>query len=190
VDFLNFTCDWFPSWARGEGGTRSVALRGGRARVRNPEAHSGIGEFRFVSITYGDLTGDGREDALVNLIVDTLGTQRPFCVFVYGMEDATPKLLWLHESGGGADRGLRDAYIEEGQVVLEEYNPAKLIIGEKESLATARADTYTRTRYGWDGRVFKSVGSEELPNKYGAALYVGDHAHDDVGESPGSNRTR
>jgi hypothetical protein len=185
VDFLNFTYNWFPEWADNPDKPRAISLKHGKMRIKNPEAHSGIGEFDFHGLSYGDVTGDGVEDALVALFINTTGTQRPFCLLVYTVEGKAPKLLWLHETGGGGNHGLRDYYIEDGHVVIEEYNPVMMVLDGKEVQAMGgRADTYTKVYYGWDGHAFQPVRSQELSNRPGTTFYVGDHEHNEVGESP------
>lgn len=185
VDFLNFTYDWFPRWDSNPEKPSKVTLKRGKMGVSHPDDHSGIGEIEFSGLSYGDVTGDGVEDAVVALFINTTGTQRPFCILAYTVEGKSPKLLWLHETGGGGGHGLRDYYVEDGQVVIEEYDPIMgLLNGKEVQMTNGAANRYTRVYYSWDGNDFNPVRSEQLPNKTGTVYYVGDHKHNEVGEEP------
>ena len=59
--------------------------------------------------------------ALVTVDVHSGGTQTTDEMFLYKLVDQKPRLLWSFESGDRADGGLRNAYFESGNLVLELY---------------------------------------------------------------------
>jgi hypothetical protein len=72
------------------------------------------------SIIYADVTGDGAEDAIVVLEVDTTnGTAIPHAVYLYTLRDKQPQLLWAFDTGDRADGGLRNIYADQGDLVVE-----------------------------------------------------------------------
>jgi hypothetical protein len=74
-------------------------------------------------VKYGDLTGDGNEEALVVLGLITSGTARPNIIFIYTMPNDESKRLWVYETGDRADYGYHDVSIKEGQLLIERYKP-------------------------------------------------------------------
>ncbi len=59
----------------------------------NGEEYGQYEGFTFQSVSYGDLTGDGHEQAVVVLIYHTGGTQTTNYVYVYTLDQHRPKLL-------------------------------------------------------------------------------------------------
>jgi hypothetical protein len=117
-------------------------------------------------ITYADVTGDGREDAIVRLGVQTGGSAMPNVVYVFSTTAAGLRLLWAFDTGDRADGGFRNAYGEEGALVVELYGPSMVVGGNYDAGADGLTGAccpkhYTRTRYRWDGRRFRRVGAAE-----------------------------
>jgi len=83
--------------------------------------------FEFVNVAYADLTGDDREEAVVTLSIRSGGTSRTHCIFVYTLSGESPELLWVHETGDRAVEGLRNAYIQDRSLVIEQYDPLLVI---------------------------------------------------------------
>jgi hypothetical protein len=184
VDFRNFTYDWLPADCAAPRGVKSVTLKDGEAEYNYPPGETpDFAAISFVSLSYGDVTGDGVEDAVVILLIDGPGNPRPFGVLVYTIEGGSPKLLWSHTSGGGSMHGLRDAYARDGQLVIEEYNPVTgEVNGKKFYLGSA--ETYTRVSYEWDGRDFQQARSEVFPHEHDHPRYKPGPSHHEIGESP------
>lgn len=187
VDFLNFTYDWFPK-GYGAHKEHSVTLKDGEMEpisVGDPDFPGDKLEvgFAFTTLSYGDLTSDNIEDAVVLLSVDENGSTPPSGVLVYTMEGAKPKLLWSHTDGGGPFHGLRDAYALNGFLIIEEYEPAVGSIGGK-PVYFGGSETYTRRYYLWNGSTFKVTNSVTLKNEDGyARLKLGPN-HNQPGENP------
>src|SRR5262249_19817902 len=67
---------------------------------------------------YGDVTGDGQEEAIVVLGFLTWGTGIPNCVYIYTLDQQRPKLLWAFDTGDRAYGGLRRVTAENGSLLL------------------------------------------------------------------------
>ena len=69
-------------------------------------------------LAYGDLTGDGIEDAAIALGIPSQGSTITYYIYVYTMIQGSsePKLIWDFETGDRADGGLRNIYGENGDL--------------------------------------------------------------------------
>src|SRR5689334_8105642 len=63
----------------------------------------------FDSVDYGDLTGDGKDEAVVVLRYDSGGTQYHYYVYVFTSASGTVQLLVYFRSGDRAASGLQSA---------------------------------------------------------------------------------
>ncbi len=125
----------------------------------------------LMTVSYGDVTGDGREEAILDFRQDNDGSAGLDSVYVYTLEDKRPKVLWVFTSGDRADGGLRRAYAVGGKLRVELYGKETLIEG---SSATSSTETgvglccpkfFTRTSYEWaSGRFRQSGPMEVLPD--------------------------
>ena len=163
IDFANFSYPAKPAFSYGR---KSFKLQHGRYeghKIRDPLLLAFVG--------YGDVTGDGVEEFMVVLEVSLRGTGIPHIVYIYTVEGRSPKLLWAFETGDRGDGGLRQAYAENGRLVIELYGKGKLVaknVFESDPFALEGAccpKLFTRARYAWQGDRFQQEGSEEiLPN--------------------------
>jgi hypothetical protein len=162
VDFSDFTFTW-TSGLRLPGEPRTFRLKGGEAP--RTEYDLGVG---LTGVTYGDVTGDGVEEAIVNLSIHTGGSSMPNSLYIYTIRRHRPRLLWAFETGDRADGGLRRIYPEDGTLVVELYGEGTRVGGKlygTENAPACCAKSVTRTRYRWSGRKFQQVGkSEVFPN--------------------------
>jgi len=110
--------------------------------------------FTLQSVAYADVTGDGREDAIVVLLYRTGGTQTTHYVYIYSLAAGKPKLLAYCHTGSRAYLGLDRVYGERGNLVFELLDPRKI---EGECCSSG----FVRTRYRWDGSRFQTVGRRE-----------------------------
>jgi hypothetical protein len=139
--------------------------------VNGTEGDAGEEELRYEldQISYGDVTGDGRDEALVTITAETGGTMRPHWVFVYGAGARSPELLWAFASGDRAAGGLKRVYAESGTLMVELLGK-NMIPSDPETFGahddTAQGaccpGTFTRTRYAWNGRAFVLRGPPEV----------------------------
>jgi hypothetical protein len=77
------------------------------------------GDLTILSVTYGDLIGDGQEDAAVDALFSTGGTLNWHYVYVFTLRNGLPTLLGRLQSGTRADGGLLKVTISEGMLVLD-----------------------------------------------------------------------
>lgn len=120
-------------------------------------------------IVYGDVTGDGQEEAMVVLYAEVGGTESSNDVFIYAMKNGKLTLLWKFATGDRADGGLRRIYAENGGLVVELAGKNKIIGSDlyapDGTLTGACCPTvFTRTKYKWvRGRFVRSGKPEVLP---------------------------
>lgn len=114
-------------------------------------------------INYGDVTGDGVEDAMVVLGISVRGSAIPHYVYIFTMEER-PKLIWDFETGDRADGGLRQVYADKGQLVIELFGKDRVIGGElhEEHEPLCCPSSFTRARYKWTGTHFELISNETL----------------------------
>lgn len=132
----------------------------------------------YVTTKYLDLTGDGSDEAIVILKVETTGNAIPQLVYVYEWKDGAPNLIWNFRTGDRADGGLKDIRFENGEAVVELYGQDRFIIGETETGKITGDEEqlccptfFTRTSYKWNGgnfvlqrkRLTYSVADREAP---------------------------
>ncbi len=105
VDFFNFT---YNAFCLGEEGQQSpVAVRNGETF---PE---GGGHFLVRSVTYGDLDGDGRDEAVVFIICNGGGTGNFSEGYVYSMRGGRPSIIATIAGGDRAHEGIASISIRE-----------------------------------------------------------------------------
>ena len=178
IDFSNFTYPLAGDYAPSRG-TQTFTLKDGKfeeSDIRAGRPDGGIGMY-MGGVVYGDVTGDGAEEALVRLGVGTGGSAIPHCVYVYTLKNGRPKLLWAFTTGDRADGGLRRMYAEGGLLVLELYGKGTRVGGElygtEELVPACCANSVTRTRYVWRGGKFRQQGESEIfPNPARHSSYV------------------
>lgn len=123
-------------------------------------------------LNYGDVTGDGIEEAMMMLGIESKGSAIPEIVYIFGVINGKPKVLWSFETGDRADGGLRQVFADGGKLVIELFGKDR-IIGTNlyrgdEGLCCP--SSFTRARYEWRGNRFRLVGKpERLPNPRGDA---------------------
>lgn len=161
IDFRNFTYDWYPSdYSVPETGKR-IILQDGTMKLgvrvgKEPR------EFFLSEVVYGDLTQDGKEEALVVLGAITSGTSRQFSLLIYTLEANKPKLLWTLQTGDRWDYGLHSAQISENNLVVETYKPTIIEFdGRKHNLSSSAS--YIRDSYNWNGKNFVKGSTVEVP---------------------------
>jgi hypothetical protein len=107
-------------------------------------------------IVYGDVTGDKQEEAIIEMSILTGGTAQPNIVYVYTLQKNRPQLLWHFSTGDRADGGFRNAYAENGCLVVELSNP----IGKRGDCCPVK---YDRTVYEWKANRFRPKQKQTFP---------------------------
>ena len=115
----------------------------------------------YLTTKYMDLTGDGKDEALVVLKVETAGSAIPQFVYIYDWKDEKPELIWYFRTGDRADGGLKSMNVESGQFVVELFGQDRFLLGGIETgkitddYEQLCCPTYfTRTYYKWNGKNF------------------------------------
>lgn len=154
VNFANFTYPWTADLGNPK---KSFTLRNGELpATRNERGFiDEMGVF-LQGVKYGDVTGDGVEEAFVSLSIQTGGSAIPGIIYIYTLRKNRPVLIWSHSTGDRADGGLRDIYAENGQLVVE-LNSS---VGSRGDCCPTR---FTRTHYEWRGGRFRQKRKETLP---------------------------
>lgn len=119
----------------------------------------------YVTTKYLDVNGDGRDEAIVILKVETTGSAIPQLVYVYEWKDGKPELIWDFRTGDRADGGLKDIRLENGDTVVELYGQDRFILGETETAKITGDEeqlccptNFTRSTYKWNGSHFQMSG--------------------------------
>lgn len=76
--------------------------------------------FNIFSINYGDLNGDGKDEAVILSVCNTGGTGRFSEGYVYTIKAGKPSLLARIPGGDRAFGGLRKAKVENGLLVVDQ----------------------------------------------------------------------
>lgn len=121
----------------------------------------------LISVSYGDVTGDSQEEAIINFSEDTEGSAAQNCVYIFTLDDRKPKLLWAFESGDRSEGGLRRVYAKHGELVVELFGKETTVGDTSSSEFTGMCcpKSFTRSRYLWnDGEFQEQDGIEILPN--------------------------
>lgn len=166
LDFKNFT---YPKLPTGKCSMNEVRLTNGRYEATESIA----GKIPSVDcwsvalglITYGDVTGDVDEEAIIELYAERGGTEASEDVYIYSMQGGNPVLLWKFETGDRADGGPRRIAAENGRLVIELFGIGTAI-GKKlygtEDVGACCPKHFTRTRYKWVGTEFQQDGTQEV----------------------------
>jgi hypothetical protein len=111
IDFNHVAFPRYPEYT--DSGKRYVTIKEGEGGPAN--------------LNYGDVTGDGIEEAMMMLGIEIRGSAILEIVYVYGLENGKPILLWSFETGDRADGGLRQVYADQGNLVVELFGKDRII---------------------------------------------------------------
>lgn len=156
LDFRNFA--YPPIWHG-----KQITLKDGESVRTEKEAG-----FKFLSEYYGDVTGDGKVEAVITLGIISGGSAAPMVVYIFRMDPPKPPLLlWKFESGDRGDGGLRNVYAVDGQLVVETYEPGK-------HLGDCCSTSFVRSLYAWKWpRFTRTEEVRGIPNDGVAANFIG-----------------
>ena len=166
IDFKNFT---YPELPTKKCSMKQVSLLNGRYEAPEtiPRKIPSVDCWSVVvgPVAYGDVTGDGEEEAIVDLYAELGGTEGSQDIYIYTFRDGKPVLLWKFATGDRADGGPRRIYAENGELVVELFGvgtaPGKKLYGT-EDVGMATPKHYTRTKYKWVGKRFRQHGPQEI----------------------------
>ena len=119
----------------------------------------------YVTTRFFDADGDGQDDAIVILKIETTGSAIPQIVYIYSYKNEKPELIWYFRTGDRADGGLKDLRTENGQLVVELFGQDRFLMGETETAKITNdyeqiccPTFYTRSIYKWNGKSFQPQG--------------------------------
>jgi hypothetical protein len=107
---------------------------------------------QFRSVVFGDLTGDGEDDAAADLIFSTGGTASWHYLWVFTLKDGLPKPLGILQSGSRADGGLTQVQIQQHALILD-------FADSNRRIADCCSEGYVRVSFAWKGRHFEEQGA-------------------------------
>ena len=176
-DFKNYSYELPRGWQNPDG-TAEIKLTNGRIAPVSRDVNEKMPDderaeaksqrrigMSFVTAKYFDVTGDGEDEAIVVLKVETGGSAIPQLVYVFTWKGSAPELIWPFRTGDRADGGLKDVRVENGNLVVELYGQDRFILGQIETgkitddIEQLCCPTYfTRTEYKWNGKNFLMQG--------------------------------
>ncbi|MEP7366750.1 MAG: hypothetical protein ABI972_26120, partial [Acidobacteriota bacterium] len=158
VDFKNIEIPYEATWDQPDVQwkyqvpSKSVKLRNGQWAAN--EAFVTFSGLTLEEVLYGDITGDGAEEAVAVLRFDTGGTMNWHHIYVFKMRENLPRGIATYGTGERSSYGLHEITMQRQELVVELYDPAT-------QLALCCSSGIERTRYQWDGRTFRRVGAVE-----------------------------
>ncbi len=122
VDFNNFA---YEPYCVGEE-TKKVTVKSGEFfEEKEMDGFTDRFYFKASPAEYGDLNGDGQDEAVILTVCNTGGTGNFSEGFIYQLKNGKPVLLTRIAGGDRADGGLSSAKIENGTLVVESYEPGE-----------------------------------------------------------------
>ena len=177
-DFRNYTYELPRGWQNPDGSTDITLTNGHVAPVAgttnndemsdDQKAAAKLGRrigLSYVVTKYFDVTGDGQDEAVVILKIETAGSAIPQLVYIFSWKDGKPELIWPFRTGDRADGGLKDLRAENGMLVVELYGQDRFVLGQTETgkITDDREQLccptfFTRSFYKWNGKNFLMQG--------------------------------
>jgi hypothetical protein len=148
VDFKNFT---FYPFCAGEEAEKVTVRNGEFSSEKKTDDFVDRFFFRIISVTYGDLNGDKKDEAIVLSVCNTGGTGNFSEGYVYSLKAGKPALLTRIGGGDRAIGGLRKATVGNGLLVIDQNDPDR-------NEASCCADYAVISRYRLHGTKLNPVG--------------------------------
>lgn len=120
VDFKNFT---YVGVCVSDTGEKVTVTNGEFSEEKQADGYVERFYFKVFDINYGDLTGDGREEAVVLTVCNTGGSGNFSEGLIFGIKAGKPAVLARIPGGDRADGGLRTTRVENGLLVIESNDP-------------------------------------------------------------------
>lgn len=176
-DFKNFTYELPRGWQNPDGTAEMRLVDGKAAPVAkdideklDDEQRAAMKSQRrigmsLVTVKYMDLTGDGVDEAIVVLKIETGGSAVPQIAYVFQWKENAPEQIWYFRTGDRADGGLKNFFAENGLFVIELYGQDRFILGQVETGKITGDEEqlccpthFTRSAYKWNGSTFLMQG--------------------------------
>ncbi len=176
-DFKNYTYELPRGWQNPDGTAEMKLVNGKAAPVAKDISENADDEQRaelktqrrigmtLVTVKYMDLTGDGADEAIVVLKVETGGSAVPQIVYVFEWKNGAPEQIWLFRTGDRADGGLKNFFAENTMFIVELFGQDRFILGQVETGKITGDEEqlccptyFTRSAYKWNGAAFLLQG--------------------------------
>lgn len=161
-DFKNFKYPLPRGWQDSDG--KEVELVNGVRPMEMTEEVERIG-LSYLTTKFFDATGDGEDEAIVILKIETGGGAIPQLVYIFTWKDEQPELIWYFRTGDRSDGGLKDIWLENREVVVELFGQDRYIVGELDTAKLTGDEEqlccpthFTKSRYKWNGSQFRLEG--------------------------------
>jgi hypothetical protein len=161
-DFKNFKYPLPRGWQDSDG--KEAELTTGKRPVTMTDEVARIG-LSHITTTYFDANGDGNDEAVVILKIETGGSAFPHLVYIFQWKNGGPELIWNFRTGDRADGGLKSIKTDNGEVVVELFGQDRYIVGELDTAKITGDEEqiccpthWTRSRYKWNGNNFRIQG--------------------------------
>lgn len=200
-DFKNYTYELPRGWQNPDG-TAEIVLKNGKAApvgghvseelsnearsVAKAERRIGLS---FVTAKYFDLTGDGADEAVVVLKIETGGSAVPQIGYVFTWKNGAPEQIWQFRTGDRSDGGLKDLFAENGMLVVELFGQDRFILGQVETGRITGDEEqlccpthYTHSAYKWNGSTFLLQGKRQTYSVADNTLPAQENLGDKVNE--------
>ena len=163
IDFENFKYPWTEDLSSPDDETFTLK-KGERPFERNGQMGISLGK-----IEYADVTNDGEEDAIMSMSVQTGGSSMPSMIYIYTLQNNSPKLLWHFDTGDRAEGGLKNIYAASGNFIIElfgddqfENGEWKYDIPENKFKGLCCPTVFTKFKFKWTGEKFVEAGKPAL----------------------------
>lgn len=117
--------------------------------------------FYVKSVEYGDVDGDGKEDAIVITVYNTGGTGNFSDGLIFTLKNGKPVVLTGFEGGDRAYGGLVSAKVTDGILIVERNSPG-------EHGGNCCPEFIETFRYKWNGKKLAQVGQTQSRELYPA----------------------
>ncbi len=123
VDFGNFA---YPAFCAGEESETITVEDSEYAYETKEDGHTDRRYFKVSAPEFGDLTGDGKDEAVIISVCNTGGTGNFTEGYIYSIKGGKPELIARLPGGDRADGGLRSAKVVNKQLVIESNDTGEL----------------------------------------------------------------
>lgn len=148
VDFRNFT--YAPTCLNLDGSEKPETVKAVNGSFKKEDSDGYEVNFRVTSVVYGDLTGDGMDEAVVQTTCKAGSFGWFDDGFIYTMRNGKPFLISPIQGGDRANGGIRAVRIEGGRLLVER-------LGNRMGSAIG-AEFINTTCYRLSGRKLSQVG--------------------------------
>jgi hypothetical protein len=144
IDFKNFTYADAPCAGEGE----PITVKNG---VYERDQEDDKVYFEIRGVVFGDLTGDGVDEAVVRTLCNTGGTGQFTDALVYTLRGGKPTVIGELGIGDRADGGLYDVRIRDGVLYADRF-------GHGEGSGACCPEYIETSAFRWNGKTFAETG--------------------------------